>query len=112
MNKKVSKPWGWYKVLSEGSDYVTKELMIYPTKRFSLQTHSQREEHWHVLAGSGILTLGDTQKIVYPNDNVFIPIGEKHRLEAGSNGILIFEIQRGVCREDDIYRFEDDFDRA
>ena len=28
MNKRVEKPWGWYQVLTEGPDYVTKELFV------------------------------------------------------------------------------------
>ena len=109
---KVDKPWGWYRVLTEGPDYVTKELFVKPNQKFSLQKHFKREEHWHILDGSGILTIGDTQKIVSPGDYIFIPLGEVHRLEANSLGLLFFELQRGYCDEDDILRLEDDYNRS
>lgn len=109
---KVIKPWGWYQVLSQGADYVTKELYVNPSQKFSLQKHFKREEHWHILEGSGILTLGDSKKLVSPGDHIFVPLEKVHRLEAGSNGLLFFEIQRGDCDEDDILRLEDDYNRS
>lgn len=111
MFEKVEKPWGWYQVLSQGPDYVTKELFIKPSQKFSLQKHFKREEHWHILEGSGILTLGDTKQIVSPGDHIFVPLEKVHRLEASSSGLLFFELQRGDCDEDDILRLEDDYDR-
>ena len=111
MINRVEKPWGWYRVLTEGPDYVTKELFVKPNQKFSLQKHFKREEHWHILDGSGILTLGETKKLVSPGEHIFVPVEEIHRLEGGPLGLLFFELQRGYCDEEDIFRIEDDYDR-
>ena len=111
MNEKVNKPWGWYKVLTKGKSYTTKELYINPGQRFSLQKHFKREEHWHILEGYGFLDHNGNTKIVSQNDYVFIGIQDIHRLEAGPEGLLFFELQSGICDEDDILRLEDDYHR-
>ena len=41
----------------------------------------------------------------------YIPIKQIHRLEGGYKGITFIEIQKGICKEDDIVRLEDDFGR-
>ena len=35
-----------------------------------------------------------------------------HRITAGKKGITIIEVQRGDCKEDDIVRLQDDYNRV
>ena len=53
------RPWGTYEVLHEEQDLKIKKIYVRPTKRFSLQYHNNREEHWTVVDGVGIITQGD-----------------------------------------------------
>lgn len=48
---KTERPWGWYRVLDEGTGWVVKELTINPNKALSDQRHSKRSEHWHIVQG-------------------------------------------------------------
>ena len=57
MEELVTKPWGFYQVLSRGDNSLSKHLMVYPGKRTSLQKHQFREEIWKVLAGKGKISV-------------------------------------------------------
>ena len=111
MNVKIRKPWGTYEVLLDEPDYKVKKIYVRPYKRFSLQYHNHREEHWNIVKGIGTITQGDTETIIRAGEYAYIPIKQIHRLEGGSKGITFIEIQRGICKEDDIVRLEDDFGR-
>jgi len=107
------RPWGSYTVLQIGGGFKIKLVEIAPGKRLSLQRHSKRAEHWVVVCGLARVTCGNTVKLVKSNESIYIPKGTKHRLENPASGKLqIVEVQTGnYLEEDDIERFEDDFNR-
>jgi mannose-6-phosphate isomerase-like protein (cupin superfamily) len=107
----IKKPWGTYEVLLDESDHKVKRIRIKPNERFSLQYHNEREEHWTIVEGIGILTQHGVESEMRPGEYVFIPRGGIHRLQAGKNGVTFIEIQRGICYEEDIVRLEDDYGR-
>jgi len=107
------RPWGWYEVLAVGQGYQVKRLHLEPNRRFSLQRHRQRSEQWLVVAGEGIVQLGEDSLQVVPGQWIEVPLAAVHRAAAGAMGLEIVEVQRGtVLREDDIERIEDDFGRC
>lgn len=119
--RRVHRPWGWYETLvidtaaaQRGvAGYGVKRLWIHAAQRISLQCHRQRSEHWVVVAGSGLLECGEVRIEATPGSTLEVPIGAIHRATAGSDGLLIIEVQRGaVLREDDIERFADDYGRV
>ena len=108
------RPWGYYTVLLPGgSTYNTKRIVVYPGKRFSLQRHNRRSEHWHILSGEGLATLDDKQIPVKAGDSVDIPKKAVHRMaNIGKSDLTFIEMQKGdYFGEDDIERLEDDFGR-
>jgi len=107
------RPWGrWEEYLNE-FDYRVKRLIINPGKRFSLQKHEKRSEHWVVVQGSGIVTISSETKQIKAGDSVFIACAAIHRLEnCGDKPLIVIETQIGTCLEDDIIRLEDDWDRS
>lgn len=109
----VQRPWGSYTVLGEGPSYKMKKIVVNPGQRLSLQMHYHRSEHWVVIGGSAKVTTGDTVAMVHTNESVFIPQSTKHRLEnPGRIPLEIIEVQNGsYLEEDDIVRFEDDYNR-
>ena len=110
---RVQRPWGWYETLSTGEGYLVKRLWLAPGQRISLQRHLHRSEHWVVVNGGGLLTLGDTTVTAGTGTVFFVPERALHRAEAGPVGLEIVEVQRGdPLVETDIERFEDDFGRA
>jgi mannose-6-phosphate isomerase-like protein (cupin superfamily) len=110
---KEERPWGRFEILSETEDFKVKKITVLPGKRLSLQSHTKRSEHWTILAGNGVVTQDTKETKVAKNDHVFIPAGQKHRiLNTGTENLTFLEIQIGTYfGEDDIVRYEDDFDR-
>ncbi|MCL2503559.1 MAG: mannose-1-phosphate guanylyltransferase/mannose-6-phosphate isomerase [Coriobacteriia bacterium] len=111
---KVSmRPWGSWTVLYQGLGFKIKLIEIKEGARLSLQRHFRRSEHWIVVEGLAVVTLGDEQLDVAVNESTFIPVGETHRLGNGGSGLLkVIEVQvGGYLGEDDITRLDDDWDR-
>jgi mannose-6-phosphate isomerase len=107
------RPWGMYEVVAEGPGYKVKRIEVRPGHRLSLQMHDSRSEHWVVVAGRAVATVGDREVEVGPNEGVVIPVRTKHRVRNPGEATLVFiEVQCGAyLGEDDITRFEDDYNR-
>ncbi len=110
----VYRPWGSYTLLENGNGYRIKRITILPKRRLSLQLHHHRSEHWVVVTGMARVTLDGKEYFLRPNESTFVPAGVRHRLEnAGMIPLEIIEVQNGEhIAEDDIVRFEDDFERG
>ena len=46
-------PWGHYTILADEPNHKVKRIVVIPGKRFSLQRHQRRAEHWLVFSGEG-----------------------------------------------------------
>lgn len=108
------RPWGFYQVLANGEGYKNKRIVVYPGKRLSLQRHKKRAEHWYLLQGEAVVTLGEEKIRLTGGQSLDIPRGEVHRIEnIGKENLSFIEIQTGdYFGEDDIERLEDDFGRV
>jgi mannose-6-phosphate isomerase len=108
------RPWGTYTVLEENRNYKIKRIEVHPGQRLSLQMHHHRSEHWIVVSGTAKVTCGDEESTINVNESTFIPIGKTHRLEnPGKIPLVIIEVQSGeYLGEDDIIRFQDDYQRC
>jgi mannose-6-phosphate isomerase-like protein (cupin superfamily) len=58
------------------------EATVEPGARTTLHRHALTEELYHITAGRGIMTLGDTHFAVAVGDTVLIPPGTLHQIEA------------------------------
>ena len=114
MNAKEERPWGWFEILYEEANLKVKRIMVKPGKRLSLQSHTRRAENWVIVQGKGLFTLDDRTFDLEPRQSVFIPEKSRHRMEnPGRDELVFIEVQTGTyLGEDDITRFQDDFDRA
>jgi glycosyltransferase involved in cell wall biosynthesis len=108
------RPWGYYKILADDDTYKTKEIVVFPHKRLSLQRHRRRSEHWYIIDGRAEITLDDEAIVLVTGQSVDIPKGALHRIaNPGSENVRFIEVQTGdYFGEDDIERFEDDFGRV
>ncbi len=110
---KDHRPWGWFESLFLSDRFQVKQLFVNPGAALSLQSHVHRSEHWVVVEGSAKVTVGDQVSILKEGESVFIPLGEKHRLEnPGKIALRIIEVQSGsYLGEDDIVRYQDNYHR-
>lgn len=109
------RPWGFYRILDEGQNFLVKMLEVFPGERTSLQYHNYRNEFWYVVEGEADVQLDGEATILSVRDSLFIPIGTTHRITNNSKSPLkIIEIQTGPgpFQEDDIIRIQDDYSRA
>jgi mannose-6-phosphate isomerase len=108
------RPWGYYVVLADEEDHKVKRIILYPKKRFSLQRHKRRDEHWYLIGGEAVATIGKQEVALRVGEHVDIPRGTFHRLEnLGNEDVVFIEVQTGdYFGEDDIERIDDDFGRV
>ena len=111
---KELRPWGWYRIIDDSEDHKVKEIQVNSKSRLSLQSHSKRSEVWVIIKGEATVTVDENISTLKVNNCIYIPKGAKHRLENKLNDPLhIIEIQTGTYfGEDDIQRYEDDYDRV
>lgn len=109
----VVRPWGSYTVLLDTDRVKVKRIIVNPGHRLSLQRHSKRQEHWVCVDGTGMVFLDGKNIALERTVEVHIPVKSIHRAECvGSVPLVIIETQIGeYFGEDDIERFEDDYDR-
>jgi mannose-1-phosphate guanylyltransferase/mannose-6-phosphate isomerase len=110
----VHRPWGSYERVDLGERFQVKRITVKPGCKLSRQMHHHRAEHWVVVSGTARITCGDVVKLLAENESSYIPIGTVHRLEnPGKVALHLIEIQSGgYLGEDDIVRFEDDYQRV
>lgn len=103
--------WGEYRVLeystySDGNRSLTKHIYMKKGEHLSYQAHKNRKEIWTIVNGNGLLILDGEKKNVSRADVVCIPQGCRHTVKAESD-LHIMEVQIGnYLEEDDITRFD------
>lgn len=112
-----TRPWGKWEVLDlgteNGEEFCIKRITVTPGGVLSLQSHKLRREEWTVISGELEVTRNDEILNLTAGQSVDIPQGAVHRMaNRGMVDAVVKEIQRGVCREDDIERFEDIYGRS
>lgn len=114
--EKIEKPWGYYINLHGGDNngYKVKILHVNPKSRLSSQSHKHRDEHWVVTKGIANIEHNGCKYTLKENDHYFIPKETIHRLQNDSETehVEVVETQYGnYLGEDDITRYEDDYNR-
>lgn len=113
-HREVARPWGSYDSIDIGERFQVKRITVKPGAKLSLQMHHHRAEHWIVVSGTALVTIGEEEKLLSENESTYIPIGVTHRLEnPGVVPLEMIEVQSGsYLGEDDIVRFEDNYGRS
>ena len=109
----ISRPWGLFENIKHEKGYKVKKLLVLPGEKISLQKHLKRSEHWVVIEGIATITKGNKKFLLKKNESTFIKKKEKHRIENNTKkNLILIEVQTGnYLEEDDIYRFEDKYNR-
>lgn len=107
------RPWGRYEVLKDTDTYKSKVIQVNPFQQISYQSHNKREEHWTITKGNGEVIIDDQVIPVTSGSYVKIPLGAKHRIRnTGPDIVEFIEVQLGTYfGEDDIIRYQDDYQR-
>lgn len=107
------KPWGYYQILEETSNYKVKKLFLNPNSQISLQSHEKRIEHWVVVSGIANIILNEEKFQLKVNQSVTIERKVKHMLSNKTKDtLIIIETQIGsYLGEDDIIRYQDIYKR-
>ena len=109
-----NRPWGRWEVLESADNYCVKKIKVIPGGILSLQLHHHRSEHWIIVEGEAVVTLGDEILTKLANEAVYIPAETKHRIQNKPDKDMVFvEVQTGEnLDENDIVRLEDKYGRA
>lgn len=109
-----TRPWGTWEVLDAEDNFCVKRICVTPGNILSLQLHRYRSEHWIIVKGEAVVTLGDEKIVRKANESVYIPAETKHRIQNDTAENMEFiEIQTGEnLDENDIVRLEDKYGRA
>ena len=107
------RPWGEFKVLSQGEGYLVKQLTVMPGCEISLQSHQFRMEHWVVISGECRVEVNEDVKLLSVGGSVSIKKEDVHRLSnVGKAPLVIVEVQIGErLNESDIVRYDDKYMR-
>lgn len=108
------RPWGTWEVIDCGKSFCVKRITVNSGGILSLQLHHHRAEHWVIVNGTAIITLGEQKITKNAGESVYIPAETKHRIQNEEKTPLVFvEIQTGEeLDENDIVRYEDVYGRA
>jgi mannose-6-phosphate isomerase len=114
IGKIYTRPWGTYQTLALENGFQVKIVTVNPGGELSLQKHNRRDEHWVIVKGNPLVTLGKETKIMKPNQHIFIPVTTLHRITNNTEEkIVLVEVQFGdYLGEDDIVRLEDIYGRT
>ncbi|MAD02196.1 MAG: mannose-1-phosphate guanylyltransferase/mannose-6-phosphate isomerase [Pseudoalteromonas sp.] len=113
LHREVHRPWGKYDSIDNGHRYQVKRITVKPGASLSKQMHHHRAEHWIVVSGTAIVEVDEKETLLSENQSIYIPLGATHRLtNPGKVNLELIEVQSGsYLGEDDIVRFEDNYNR-
>jgi len=109
------RPWGKFEILRDTDAFKSKVIHVNPGQQLSYQSHKKRAEHWVIIKGHPEVVLNDVTHSLKPGENIYIPLGAKHRIRNphASETVEFVEVQVGTYfGEDDITRYQDDYQRT
>ncbi len=108
---KEERPWGNFIKFSTNQVSTVKLITVNAQSALSLQSHTLRDEFWHIISGEGTITIEDEKIFAKAGDNFSIARQKKHRVETSSSALVFLEIALGEFDENDIMRFDDIYGR-
>jgi Mannose-6-phosphate isomerase len=110
--KLTERPWGSFEQYINNASCTVSLMHVLPGQRLSLQSHTMRAELWIVIDDGAVVQVGENIAEYKAGDEVWIPVTEKHRLSCkGNTPVRVLEIAFGNWQQDDITRYDDDYQR-
>ena len=108
----VERPWGSFKQFANNRECTVSLMTVLPGQRLSLQSHTGRAELWIVIDDGAVVQVGEKIRTCKAGEEIWIPANEKHRLScSGEKPVRVLEVAFGNWQQDDIARYDDDYQR-
>jgi mannose-6-phosphate isomerase-like protein (cupin superfamily) len=107
-----ARPWGGFEKFVENEACSVKIITVDAGHKLSLQSHRFREEWWIVLDEGMDVEVDGERRTLNRGDDIYIPLGAKHRVFGLGKACRWLEIAFGQFDENDIIRYEDDYGRS
>lgn len=114
----IKKPWGGYIEHFRANDESVcfKTLIINPQAQISVQTHELRDEVWYIATEDVQyqMILENTRQSYFGKKRFDIPRTKIHSIKNldDKSVLYIHEMQMGICKESDIVRLYDPYNRG
>ena len=105
------RPWGNFIKFTQNTASTVKIITIKAGNALSLQKHTARSEFWHIISGTGVVTIGTSTSPLTAGAEYTVPPHTLHRIEAETDTCFL-EIALGTFDENDIVRTEDKYGRV
>lgn len=107
----VDRPWGAFRQYAHNQPVTVSLMRVRPGQRLSLQSHSRRAELWVVLDAGAAVQVGEETLYPAPGDEIWIDVATPHRLSSTGPVVRVLEVAFGDWQQDDIVRYDDDYQR-
>jgi mannose-1-phosphate guanylyltransferase/mannose-6-phosphate isomerase len=107
------RPWGHFEQFATNQPVTVKIITVEPGQRLSLQRHKLRSELWTIIDGPVDVEVSGVPSRLNSGEHAWIPLLAMHRMGNSSAGtVRVLEVAFGYFDEDDIERFDDDYERV
>ena len=108
----AARPWGRFDQFATNEHVTVKIITVEPGQRLSLQRHLRRSELWTIIDGPVDVEVSGVPATLGSGEQAWIPILAMHRMgNSSEHPIRVLEIAFGFFDEQDIERFDDDYER-
>jgi mannose-1-phosphate guanylyltransferase/mannose-6-phosphate isomerase len=107
----TERPWGSQWCYAHNYPVTVSLMRVNPHQRLSLQSHPGRGELWIVMDDGARVQVDDRAWVAQAGEEIWIPANGRHRLGAGDDPVRVLEVAFGNWQQDDIVRYEDDYNR-
>ena len=96
VNPKVFRPWGTREVLSEGSGFRVRKIVMYPGRSMSRHIHERRTERYTVVSGVLSVEIAHHYEEMTDGESIDVLPGRPHRLyNVGDTEVVMIEVDTG-----------------
>ena len=107
------RPWGHFEQFATNEQVTVKIITVEPGQRLSLQRHERRSELWTIIDGPVDVEISGIPSILNSGEHVWIPLLAMHRMgNSSATTVRVLEVAFGYFDENDIERFDDDYERV
>jgi mannose-6-phosphate isomerase len=108
---RVTRPWGGFAQYANTEEVTVSLMTVEPHQRLSLQSHTGRAELWIAIDDGAVVEVDDRVLRPRAGEEIWIPAESRHRLSSESGRVRVLEIAFGNWQQEDITRYEDDYQR-